>query len=124
MKVIRRSKTFSNIDILTDVGAGIHYADKDYNLLDPNDLLKKSCLTAEQIYRYLENRHNNPFCEAGYCWNIDGLKIYEKPKELSEFSTTLQRMKGKQSRYTSHLLQRPPQSWCYVEELEGEDVKD
>lgn len=55
-----------------------------------------------------------------YGWHIDNLKTYDKPKELSEFSTTLHRMKGKQTRYTSHLLQRPPQSWCYVEELEAE----
>ena len=53
-----------------------------------------------------------------YAWHIDNLKIYDKPKELSEFSTTLHRMKGKQTRYTSHLLQRPPQSWCYIQELE------
>ena len=55
----------------------------------------------------------------GFAWHIDNLKIYDKPKELSEFSTTLHRMKGKEFRYTSHLLQRPPQSWCYVEELDG-----
>lgn len=54
-----------------------------------------------------------------YAWRIDNLKIYDKPKELSEFSTTLHRMKGKQTRYTSHLIQRPPQSWCYVEDLGG-----
>lgn len=56
----------------------------------------------------------------GFAWHIDNLKIYDKPKELSEFSTILHRMKGKQYRLTSHLLQRPPQSWCYVEELENE----
>ena len=33
-------------------------------------------------------------------WHISDLVIYDKPKELSEFSLT-----------------RPPQSWCYVEEL-------
>ena len=55
-----------------------------------------------------------------YAWHIDNLKVYDKPKELSEFSTISHRMKGKESRFTSHLLQRPPQSWCYVEELENE----
>ena len=33
-------------------------------------------------------------------WHISDLKIYDEPKELSEFG-----------------LKRPPQSWCYVEEL-------
>lgn len=32
-----------------------------------------------------------------YGWHISKLKIYDKPKELSEFRIT-----------------RPPQSWCYV----------
>lgn len=32
-----------------------------------------------------------------YGWHISNLKIYDKPKELSEFG-----------------LKRPPQSWCYV----------
>ena len=36
-----------------------------------------------------------------YGWHISDLKIYDKPKELSEFKVT-----------------RPPQSWCYVEESE------
>lgn len=34
-----------------------------------------------------------------YAWNIDNLKIYDKPKELSDFG-----------------LKKAPQSWCYVEE--------
>ena len=55
-----------------------------------------------------------------YAWHIDNLKVYDKPKELSEFSSISKRMKGKESRFSSHLLQRPPQSWCYVEELENE----
>ena len=55
-----------------------------------------------------------------YAWHIDNLKVYDKPKELSEFSSISKRMKGKESRFSSHLLQRPPMSWCYVEELENE----
>ena len=57
--------------------------------------------------------------KAHYVWYIEDLKIYDKPKELSEFSSILKKMKGKESRFTSHLLQRPPRSWCYVENLEG-----
>ena len=35
-----------------------------------------------------------------YGWHISDLKIYDKPKKLGEFGLT-----------------RPPQSWCYVEEV-------
>lgn len=57
--------------------------------------------------------------KARYVWYIEDLKIYDKPKELSEFSSILKKMKGKESRFTSHLLQSPPRNWCYVENLEG-----
>lgn len=73
--------------------------------------LEKSCLTYDEIADYIG------YGKTGYAWHIDNLKVYDKPKELSEFSTTLHRMKGKEFRYTSHLLQRPPQSWFYVEEV-------
>lgn len=71
-----------------------------------------SCLTLDDLHRYLKN-------DSGYALRIEDLEIYDKPKELSEFSSISKRMKGKESRFTSHLLQRPPQSWCYVESLEG-----
>ena len=40
-----------------------------------------------------------------YGWHISDLKIYDTPKELDKFS-----------------LERPPQSWRYVEELEEEST--
>ena len=78
-----------------------------------NELLKNINLNQEQLWNYGQGK-------TLYAWYIDGLKIYDKPKELSEFSSISKRMKGKESRFSSHLLQRPPQSWCYVEELENE----
>lgn len=78
-----------------------------------DEVLKKSCLTQEQILNYTNG-------EDLYALHIEGLKIYDKSKELNEFSSISKRMKGKESRFTSHLLQRPPQSWCYVENLEEE----
>ena len=78
-----------------------------------NDLLKNINLNQEQLWNYGQG-------ETLYAWHIDNLKIYDTPKELSEFSSISKRMKGKESRFTSHLLQRPPQSWCYVEGLENE----
>lgn len=70
-----------------------------------------------------------------YDWHISSLKIYEKPKELSEFSKSgalsyddwlygiYSGNGGSRSSYTSYLnafrISRPPRSWCYVEELEN-----
>lgn len=78
-----------------------------------NELLKNINLNQEQLWNYGQGK-------ILYAWYIDNLKIYDKPKELSEFSSISKRMKGKESRFSSHLLQRPPMSWCYVEELENE----
>lgn len=45
--------------------------------------------------------------KPGYAWDISNLVIYDKPKELSEFS--------KHGFGHPVPLKRPPQSWCYVE---------
>lgn len=49
-----------------------------------------------------------------YFWHISNLKIYDKPKELSEFyKTAICDYNGLEP------ITRPSQSWCYVELLEG-----
>lgn len=58
-----------------------------------------SCLTFDEIIAYCNGNEL-------FAWHISELKIYDTPKELSEFRN----IKGKQ-------LTRPPQSWCYVEKL-------
>lgn len=51
-----------------------------------------------------------------YGWHISDLVIYDKPKELSEFcKPTLPTF----LRYEDDVIKRPPQSWCYVEELQA-----
>lgn len=55
-----------------------------------------------------------------YGWHISDLKIYDKPKELGEFKTTNKAIIAR----TFNLeygkpLSRPPQSWCYIEELKA-----
>lgn len=52
-----------------------------------------SCLSACEILEYADGK-------TVYGWHISNLKIYDKPKELSEFG-----------------IKRSPQSWCYVEEV-------
>lgn len=52
---------------------------------------KQACLTREEIVNYLKG--------TGYGWHIVGLRIYDRPRELSEYD-----------------IKRAPQGWCYVEE--------
>ncbi len=60
-----------------------------------------------------------------YAWHIDDLKIYDEPKELSEFVLPNKKncktcflypnMCNKVCEEIEQHLFRPPQSWCYVE---------
>ena len=47
-----------------------------------------------------------------YGWHISNLKIYDSPKQLSEFTG----LRTKRDSMELYMLERPPQSWCYVEE--------
>lgn len=60
----------------------------------PDDAEKQACLTREEIVNYIRG--------CGYGWHISDLKIYDTPKELSEFIDK----KGAQ-------IKRPFQSWGY-----------
>lgn len=42
------------------------------------DVLKDGCLSFNEMYEYIGEG-------CGYAWHISNLKIYDKPKELSEF---------------------------------------
>lgn len=120
--------------------------DRDYNDWLPKRMydimpsqLEASCLTEEQLDNYLKG-------QTGYAWHIDDLKIYDKPKELSEFRKDLDcddypcNKGGKNSDCEYYYydtteccsacgidfdgehciyktIKRPPQSWCYVEKV-------
>ena len=90
---------------------------KFYDMLDV--FLEQSCLTQEQLTKYLGDN-------LGYVWQIDDLKIYDRPKELSEFKVydkTYDNVGAfgwafdEKEKY--HPLTKAPQSWCYVRELEA-----
>ena len=68
------------------------YGHHEYFISD--DDLNESCLTTNDLWEYGSG-------ETLYGWHISDIVIYDKPKEISEFAMT-----------------RPPQSWCYVEEVE------
>lgn len=71
-------------------------------------LNQKACLNDGELKKYLGNN-------GGYGWHISELKMYDEPKELSEYGYIglRQAMLG----YTPVMAKRPPQSWLYVEEL-------
>lgn len=73
----------------------------------PDGVEKQACLTREEIVNYLKG--------TGYGWHIVGLRIYDQPRKLSEF-TGLRNTRFGAAPYD---IKRPPQSWCYVEEWEG-----
>lgn len=64
-----------------------------------------TCLTDREILDYLGNG------KQGYLWHISGLKLYGEPKELAQFDGLRETRFGFELRQ----LERPPQSWCYVE---------
>jgi predicted transcriptional regulator len=83
----------------------------------PDDVEKQACLTREEIVNYLKG--------TGYGWHISGLRIYDTPKELSEFKPVCRVDFG--CRACLHydyakmdcgekVISRPPQSWCYVDD--------
>ncbi|MBQ7792906.1 MAG: ASCH domain-containing protein [Clostridia bacterium] len=84
-----------------------------------------SCLTMQEISEYANNKEV-------YGWCISDLKIYDKPRELSEFYKPC--VYGEDSDVSCFLcvksgyrpdmhidcfnkVARPPVSWCYVDEV-------
>lgn len=78
---------------------------EEYGTLNRPDVRRQTCLNPLELDEYLSG--NN-----GYGWHISKLKIYDKPKELSEFT----RLRDTKFGATPEEIKRPPQSWYYVEE--------
>ena len=93
---------------------------------------QQGCIRREQLFEYSNGAEL-------YGWHISNLKIYDTPKELSEFGTLCDEdcpncefwkcdmvnqherdMDCTNSSYPLRPLKRPPQSWCYVEVSESE----
>lgn len=74
-----------------------------------------SCLTKQKLEAYefsAEQKDFYLYMIGLYCWHISNLKIYEKPKKLSDFTG----IKTMRDGFELRVLERPPQSWCYVED--------
>lgn len=95
-----------------------------------DEIARQSCLDYYDMVSYFGNKD-------GYGLHISDLKIYKKPKELSEFNRpcpienkdcencirygkphTWNFDEKKGIIYCTRRLTRPPQSWMYVEEIE------
>ena len=83
--------------------------------------MERSCLTYEELADYIGNGR------TGYGWHISNLKIYDTPKELSEFKGLCKVESDccacpyynySKMDCDGRTIKRPPQSWCYVEAME------
>ena len=95
-------------------------------------LVGMACLTEEELHEYASGQ----YC---FAWHISDLKIYDKPRELKEFAILCNSNNEKRCANCNHYyfdnddlngyrrwcgvyrrkpLTKPPQSWCYVEELQ------
>lgn len=95
-----------------------------------NEIAGQSCLYYDDMVSYFGDKD-------GYGWHISDLKIYDKPRELSEFFvrkfdnrdycsgcvhhenpiTEYPCNECRRDAFERQYLYRPPQSWQYVEEL-------
>lgn len=66
----------------------------------------QSCVDPVDILKYANGK-------MVYSWHISDLIFYDKPKELSEFT----RLRETKFGYEPLEITKPPQSWCYVEEV-------
>ena len=86
--------------------------------------MERSCLTYEGLADYIGNGR------TGHGWHISNLKIYDKPRELREFKKNnrdcfyadlgLAKRDCPDCKNSGCFLERPPQSWCYVEAMKDE----
>lgn len=87
----------------------------------PSDAARPTCLEPAELHQYLG-------AATGFGWHISNLKIYDTPRELNDFRQACKNDWWCDScaMYWEHngtcgngslQIRRPPQSWCYVEEL-------
>ena len=84
-----------------------------------HEITEKSCLKEHELFDYIcshDDTEDRPF----YAIHISNLEIFDKPRELSEFSVRCPKadakfdsIKGKMLAYKS--LTKAPQNYCYIE---------
>ena len=87
----------------------------------PSDAARPTCLEPAELHQYLG-------AATGFGWHISNLRIYDTPRELDDFrrackndwwceSCAMYREHNGTCGNGSLQIRRPPQSWCYVEEV-------
>lgn len=85
-------------------------------------ITQETCLEIDELQKYLNNK-------TGYGWHISDLVIYDEPKELREFwnagkcpyeskngcTYKYHCFRAGKTKRCGQQIERPPQSWCYVE---------
>lgn len=76
------------------------------------EMAKRACLTTDEFFAYQKDK-------TIYAWKIDDLVVFDKPKELSEFSPSCENYKKCPAIGCAYCdrnyLTKAPQNWCYVE---------
>ena len=103
-------------------GSSFSVADEEQSVT--NEIARQSCLYYDDMVSYFGNKD-------GFGWHISDLKIYDKPKELSEFcipcKVSCENCKNPLyfecwcEEKGEKIVTRPPLSWCYVEDLGEEE---
>ena len=107
------------IYLIKNQGSRFSVADEEQSVT--NEIARQSCLDYDDMVSYFGNKD-------GYGLHITDLKIYDKPKELSEFSRPCSyaglcyscdraKFTSKGDRICQTMITRPPQSYMFVEEL-------
>lgn len=85
---------------------------------------KDGCLSDDDVLSYFGDED-----WKAYFWHIADLRIYDTPRELSEFRRATDPCDSCHAEYTWECkdckklggdIKRPPQSWCYVEAMKDE----
>ena len=132
-------ETYERIQkIIKDCDRYFEFGEYEYETVTTNEdekyrenwLCKQSCVSWEEMRKYVGTG-----IKEFYGWHISQLKIYDMPKELSEFyvedKASIKQCKHRfwnwgciKDGYAtwcenclSKPLNKPPQSWCYVEEV-------
>ena len=114
-KVIGEFKVQNKVYIYAEIVNGVKHL--------YNTAFIMPALSDEELFTYLYDGKQND----GWALRISNLRIYDKPKELSEFikpCTMMFKYCEECEFYSTHtgcctnFVTSPPESWCYVEELE------
>lgn len=83
---------------------------------DIESAISGSCLTVPQVKDYAGWKSGMSYADLKdlYGWHISDLKIYDRPRPLSDFT----RLRATKFGYEPVEIRRPPQSWFYVEDAE------